>query len=417
MILNIFISKNKHNIENNISIDKNNIILGINIGDNFQVENIINKLDRHLTIYNLMTINITFDKSYKSSNIMYIISKLDNIFYSFNPSKTKIIYHNIDDSVNIYIKYLKSYKDIVMETDKNPETYLQYIKKNLPKGYKIEIHKLKTNDKMFPLTSAVGQGSQYNSYFVYIQKEKQNKTCKNIVFIGKSITYDSGGLNLKFKEIETMKIDMTGSALLLNVLNLLVDTKKDNNNIHLLFPIAENMIGNTAVRPGMVVKTLNGTMVEITDTDAEGRLTIVDAIEYFNKFIKKKLEKPILVDISTLTNTGRLVSFGGIIMCNKMGEKNTKKLIKIGSKFGEYLQKIEYRDEYNIFLESNVADIRNYASNCSVDTIYAGTFTKYFVDKDSEYIHVDIGCSTYNNNKINSYGILLLYKFLKKLIN
>jgi leucyl aminopeptidase len=70
--------------------------------------------------------------------------------------------------------------------------------------------------------------------------------------------------------------------------------------------------------------------------------------------------------------------------------------------------------EYNIYLKSNVADIRNYAPNCSVETIYAGTFTNYFVDKDIPYIHIDIGCSTYADNKINSYGILLLYKFLKK---
>jgi leucyl aminopeptidase len=413
MEININIINNNTDI---IDINNNNISLALYINYNYKVENIINKLANYLNIYtNIKSINITFDNSYTSNNKLYLITKLDNIFYYMKKKNIIINYNNIDNTCTLLLKYLESYKDIVLETNKTPDTYLNYIKKNLPQGYRIKIFTINKNDTMFPLTSAVGQGSQYNTYFVYIYKDQPNKNGKNIVFIGKSITYDSGGLNIKIKEMDTMKIDMTGSAILLNVLNLLVDARKDNNNLHLLFPIAENMISNTAIRPGMVVKSSSGINVEIIDSDAEGRLCIADAIEYFNKFIKSTLDSPILLDISTLTNTTRVAQFGGIVMYNNKGKKLTKKLIKIGDRIGEYLETINFRDEYNIFLNSQIADIKNYSSECIADTTFAGMFCKYFVDNEIPYIHIDIGCSTYDNNKINSYGILLLYKFIKRI--
>jgi leucyl aminopeptidase len=411
--INILISKEKKDID----IVNDTINISLYKPTNFELSTTISKLNNHLKIYSIINeIIITFDKSFESKQVQKIVTKLDNVFYSFYPNHTKIKYNNIDTTSQLLVKQLKIYKDTVMETQKTPETHLKYIKDNLPKGYKIKIYKLKVNDKLFPLTAAVGQGSQYNSYFVHICKKTENKKGKNIVFIGKSITYDSGGLNIKVREMNLMKTDMTGSAIILNVLNLLVSTNQDKNNIHLLIPIAENMVGSKAVRPGVVIKSLNGVTVEITNTDAEGRLCMADAIEYFTKFMQPKLKSPILLDIATLTgNVCRVTSVGGAVMCNDKGRKYTDKLIKIGSSIGEYLDYLQLRDEYSPYLKSPVAEINNHNPDCEAGTTFAGAFLNYFVNPIVPYIHIDVGCGTFEKDTINSYGILLLYKFLKKL--
>ena len=403
--------------ENTINVINNDITITFNKPSPCNILNIMTKLSHHLKIYNnINLINITFDKEFKTKLIHKIITKLDDVLYSFYPNSIDIKYNNIDNTSKALIKQLKNYKDIVMETHKTPNTYLKYIKDNLPKGYKIKLYKLKKDDKLFPLTSAVGRGSEYNSYFVHIYKKTINKKGKNIVLIGKSVTYDSGGLNLKMREMNLMKTDMTGSAIILNVLNYLVNTNNDNNNIHLLIPVVENMIGNSAIRPGMVVRALNGVTVEITNTDAEGRLCMADAINYFQKFIKPRMKVSLLLDIATLTgNVNRISSVGGVIMSNERGCKIANKLMDIGETIGEYLDYIKLRDEYEPYLKSSVADINNYNPNCTAGTIMAGIFLDYFVSKDIPYVHIDIGSGTFDNNIVNSYGIMLLYKILCKI--
>ena len=411
--INILISKEKKDID----VINDTINISLYKPTNYELTKIINNLGNHLKIYSIIDeIIITFDKSFENKNIQKIVTKLDNIFYSFYPNHTKIKYNNIDTTSQLLVKHLKNYKDITMETDKTPDTYVKYIKNNLPKGYKIKVRKLKDNDKLFPLTSAVGQGSCYNSYFVHIYKKKENKKCKDIVLIGKAITFDSGGLNIKPSEMHVMKIDMTGSAIIINVLNMLVSSGKDKNNIHLLIPIAENMIGSKAIRPGMVIKTLNNKSVEIVDTDAEGRLCMADAIEYFTKYMVSKLKSPILIDIATLTGgVSRVTAFGGVVMCNNKGKKYTEKLIENALSVGEYVEYLELREEYNHYLSSSVADICNYNPECQAGTACAGAFLNYFVNPNIPYIHIDVGCGTIDKNTVNSYGILLLYRFLKKL--
>ena len=414
MKLNIVISNSKE--KNDIKIVNENITISFYKPSTYDILTTMTKLKNHLKIYNdLETLYIMFDKEFTGKLIQKIITKLDDVLYSFYPNKIKIVYNNIDNDNRLLLKQLKTYKDIVMETHKTPETYLKYIKTNLPTGYKIKSYKLKKDDKLFPLTSAVGRGSEYNSYFVHIYKKTINKKGKNIVLIGKSVTYDSGGLDLKMREMNLMKTDMTGSAIVLNVLNFLVNTNNDNNNIHLLIPVVENMIGNSAIRPGMVVRALNGVTVEITNTDAEGRLCMADALNYFDKFLKPKMKTSLLLDIATLTgNACRISSVGGVVMSNEKGYNIANKLIDIGESIGEYLDYIKLRDEYSPYLKSTVAEINNHNPKCDAGTTLAGMFLDYFVSKDIPYVHIDIGCGTFDDNTINSYGIVLLYKLLCK---
>jgi leucyl aminopeptidase len=281
----------------------------------------------------------------------------------------------------------------------------------------MKVFTIKDNNKMFPLTAAVGKGSSFNSYFVHIYPTKNSKN--TYILIGKAVTYDSGGLNLKMQKMEEMKTDMTGSAILLSVLKLLNKNEHDNDSIHLLFPIVENMIGNNAIRPGVVVASLNNITVEITDTDAEGRLCIADALEYFTNYIKPKIDikNTVLLDIATLTgNVANITGgLGGIIFCNNKGLVIKDKLIKIGNNIGEYLDFLHIRDEYKEFLKSSVADISNHNKDFKGGSVYAATFLNHFCDETIPWIHIDIGCTSFHNNCANSYGIYLLYQFIKKL--
>lgn len=412
MKLDLYIEYSKNH---DININNNKITIAFYKPTPFEILTTINKLQNHLKIYTKIDqINVTFDKQFQTKLIQKIITKLDNAFYSFHENAMKINYTNIDKNTQFLVKQLKNYKDIVMETIKTPETHLKYIKDNIPKGYKIKIRKIKDDDKYFPLTSSVGRGSQYNSYFIHIYKKKENKNGKNIVLIGKSITFDSGGLNLKMSHMELMKTDMTGSAIVLNVLNLLVSTNNDKNNIHLLIPIAENMIGPNATRPGTVVKSLNSISVEITNTDAEGRLCLADALSYYTKYMKPRMKTSLVLDIATLTgNVCRITAVGGVIMSNTKGTRIAHKLMDIGSSIGEYLDYIQMRDEYKPYLSSTVADLNNHNPACTAGTAFAGMFLSSFIDQDTPYVHIDLGCGTFDNNIINSFGLLLLYKLLK----
>jgi leucyl aminopeptidase len=312
------------------------------------------------------------------------------------------------------------YKNIIMDPNKNPLTYLKYVKSRVPKNYKCKHFNINKSN-LFPLSKAVGIGSIYDSYFIHIHPKKIDAKKKSIYLIGKGVCFDSGGMNLKIGDFSDMKIDMTGSALIISVLNLLVKNNLDKKyNIHILSSLVENMISNTATKPGMVIEALNGKTVEIINTDAEGRLCLVDGINYVNKFLLKKQDSyhnAIIIDIATLTGNAHYItsSISSLVMFNDKGYKFINKLNDIGEAIGEYIDYLKIRKEYNSFLSSTVADIKNINLNIKADCILAGTFLSYFVDKKIPWLHIDLGDIIYTKSTVLSYGIYLLYEFIKQL--
>ena len=363
--------------------------------------------------------NIIFDKRIDSFNVKSILGKLNDILYSYYPITKEIKLYNIDKPSSNYMSEVVKYKDIIMNPNKTPDTYLEYVKLNTPNDYNFQVFNInETND--FPLTKAVGSGSSHPSYFVHISPKNINSNNKNIFLIGKAITYDSGGLNIKLRHMEEMKVDMIGSAILVSVLKLLNLDKKDNKfNIHLLIPIAENMIGNKATKPGSVIKSSGGKLVEIVNTDGEGRLCIVDAIDYVQQKLINNLDlsKCIMLDVATLTgNTDHITSgFSSLSMCNSKGLLFIDELIKIGENVGEYIDFLKIREEYLDSLTSTVADIVNINKEIKADCVIAGTFLNYFVDKKLPWVHLDLGVGVFVDNKPLSYGINLLYEFILQL--
>jgi leucyl aminopeptidase len=388
-------------------LDKINSIITLNEKSSNQIERI----------------NVIFDKKIDIENANTILGKLNDKLYSYYPMTKAIKLFKVHESSSNYMNELFKYKDIVMDPNKTPDTYLNYVKSNIPTDYKVTVFNL-NETKQFPLTKGVGLGSSHPSYFVHISPAKINPNNKNIFLIGKSVTFDTGGLNLKTKNMEEMKTDMTGSAIIISVLKLLNLNKKDSKfNVHLLIPIVENMIGNKGIRPGSVLKSTGGKLIEITNTDAEGRLCIVDAFDYIHFKLIKDLDldvsKCIIIDVATLTgNTVQITSgMSSLAMCNNKGLLYLDELIKIGENIGEYVDFLKIREEYLDMLNSSVADIVNVNLTGEAGCIIAGTFLNYFVSNKIAWIHIDLGVCTFVDLKPISYGINLLYEFILKIGN
>ena len=413
LILNIIndpnVVKTQININDNITLTFN-----INNLSNYKIIKKINSLSKLLDLFSINNININFN-NINNSDIYKILTNIHNNFYSYYDKKI-ILVNN--DFGNELIKELDIYKDIVMNPDKTPEIYLNYIKSRIPSNYScIELDK-----KYFPLTIGVGSGSKYNNkaYMIHIKPNNEDPNKKNIYLVGKSITYDSGGINIKSANMEYMKIDMIGSAILLSVLNLLNKTNDDNKyNIHLVIPIAENMINNTAIKPGDILTTYDGKKVEIHNTDAEGRLCMADALVYINKKLINNKSNSFILDIATLTGSTVKISDNNssIVLSNKEGKKYYDTLYEIGEQINEYVDYITIREENLLKLSSKVADIKNEGNHTLGETLIAGVFLKYFTSDEIPWLHIDVANISYNKNldQPRSYGIMLLYDFIKKL--
>jgi leucyl aminopeptidase len=164
---------------------------------------------------------------------------------------------------------------------------------------------------------------------------------------------------------------------------------------------------------------MSNKIIEINNMDAEGRLCIVDAIDYINlNLIKdKNPNNCIIIDIATLTgNTKYITSYiSGLITCNDKAIDYKNNIINIGEEIGEYLDYIKLREEYLEDYKSNVGDIKNLNKELNTGFISAGAFINYFCDNNIPWMHIDVASCTFVDEKITSYGINLLYEFIKNI--
>ncbi len=401
--VNIINDLNKTYVKNII-----NNIININI---YNLENyeILNAL-KIITMYDCGTFNINISNEINNIIGSIIVSFINDILYSYidNP----IITFNDNYYMNLYNE-LNIYKNIIIDSSKTPKKYLEWIKSRIPNTYSLTV----LDKKYHPLTTSVGQGSKFpdneKSYMVHIKPNYINPKYNNIYLVGKGITYDSGGMNIKYKGMNNMKFDMTGSAMLVTVLNLLINK---NYNIHIIIPIAENMISNTATKPGEVYTTYDNKTIEINNTDAEGRLCLADALIYINKILTPPVNKSLILDIATLTGATLYINdnLSSIVMSNKLGSKYYNKLFKIGEITSNYVDYLNIRKENMIDYNSSIAMINNDPESSYSGTIDGGAFLKFFINDKIPWLHIDIANVVYNESsgKPLSYGILLLYYFI-----
>jgi leucyl aminopeptidase len=239
----------------------------------------------------------------------------------------------------------------------------------------------------------VAMGSHEPPKFIILQYHgSKKKDDRPVVLVGKTITFDTGGISLKPAEnMEQMKADMTGGAEVLAAMRAAARLKLPLNLISIL-PAAENMPGGRAMRPGDVVKTLSGKTVEVQNTDAEGRLILSDGLAYATRF------KPAaLIDIATLT--GACVVALGQFAIGMFGTdaKLKESVRKAGLRAGERVWEMPLWDEYFEQLRSDVADMRNIGGRGG-GMITAALFLSKFVG-DCSWVHLDIASTDWSERE------------------
>jgi len=228
---------------------------------------------------------------------------------------------------------------------------------------------------------AVSYGSKQQPKFIVAEYRGSSKP--PVVLVGKSITFDSGGLSLKPSDgMEKMKYDMAGGAAVLGVIKAAAELKLPVHLICLL-PATENLPGGSATKPGDIVRSISGKTIEIANTDAEGRLAVADAIEYAMRFKPRAI-----IDIATLTGACAM-AFGGEVAA-MMG--NDRKLLdglrKAGEETYERVWELPLFDEYKEYLKSDIADIRNIGNR--IGSLMASAYFLYEFAGKSSWAHIDI---------------------------
>ncbi len=242
---------------------------------------------------------------------------------------------------------------------------------------------------------AVGQGTDIESKLIIVEYWGAGKPAKNkpasesqpIVLVGKGITYDSGGLNIKPSGfMHEMHLDMSGGSSVLATVAIIAKLKLKKNVIALV-PAAENAVSDKAMRSGDIITTMNGTTVEVLHTDAEGRLVMADALTYSERYKPRAI-----LDVATLTGAS-LVALGqhaSAIMTKN--QELEEKLRSLGEETGDLVWPLPLWEEYKQCLKSHRADISNIATDFSRygGAIEGGTFLSHFVPKNTPWAHIDM---------------------------
>lgn len=240
---------------------------------------------------------------------------------------------------------------------------------------------------------------------------------KPVVLIGKTITYDTGGLSIKTKTgMPGMKYDKSGGCAVMGAMHAIATVIKPNFPVIALCPAAENSISSVAYRPDDVIEYRNGVTVEVTNTDAEGRLVLADALCW----AVEKENPACIIDIATLTG-GVVTALGGIFAGTFSNDDPLwADLMEASAVSGEKLWRLPLHPEYKEMLRSPIADIINSNPNGKAHPVQGATFLQYFVPDEIPWAHIDIaGASGTSEDKgmfvpgPNGFGVRLFADFLR----
>jgi len=290
----------------------------------------------------------------------------------------------------------------------------QKVTKNAQIGCRVLDQKALHKERM-NLMLAVGQGSTHEPRLVHLNYIPKKKTsAAKIVFIGKGVTFDSGGLCIKPpKSMEDMKIDMAGAAVVLGIMSIVAELGL-GFEVHGLLGLVENMPSGTSYRLGDVIYSRKGLSVEINNTDAEGRLVLADVIDY----AKTTLKATHLIDLATLTGAC-MVALGpktaGVFSNH---EEMVKSLLDAAKNASEDMWRLPLNQALKEQLKSDVADMKNTGESYG-GAITAALFLQAFVE-DTPWVHMDIaGPTTTSSNQgiyqkgATGFGVATLIHWLQ----
>jgi leucyl aminopeptidase len=421
-----------------ISSKKRIILVSIKSSDEISdIESLGAKLYEHIKIEKnkIYFINVDSLEGKKNNLVGYFLHGLKLKSYEFNKYKSKkkdrkILINVIQNKNKISnISRIKFQaleegtfftRDLVSEPGNvlHPDEYakrLNLLKKN---GLKIHIYdkKMLKKLKMFSLLG-VGMGSVRGSYLVTIEWNGLKNNSKPLAFVGKGVTFDTGGYSLKpARFMEDMTYDMAGSAAVVGLMKTLALRKAKVNAVGVV-GLVENMVSGIAQRPGDIVKSYSGKTIEVLNTDAEGRLVLADALTYTEKKFKPKF----IIDLATLTGA-IIVSLGSEyagLFSND--DKLSKKIINAGNKVNEKLWRMPLHKNYDKLINSKNADMQNINYIGGAGSTTAAQFLQRFILNKTPWAHLDIAGMAFskyggslNSSGATGFGVRLLNQLIEE---
>ncbi|MDZ4229427.1 MAG: leucyl aminopeptidase [Patescibacteria group bacterium] len=305
-----------------------------------------------------------------------------------------------------------------MSPQKLAETAKEIVSNSKSKEMSVEILDEKQAEKAgLSAFLAVAKGSENPPRFIHLTYSPKEKAEKRVFIVGKGITFDSGGLSLKpANYMETMKMDMAGAAATLGLFSV-IEKLALKVEVHGIIAACENMPSGKAYRPGDILATKSGKTIEVANTDAEGRITLADALAYAAE------SKPdVIIDLATLTGACMVALGETVAGLFSNDDELAKKILAAAGEAGEGMAHLPMPEEYRTLLESSVADLRNISSSDYGGAITAAMFLREFVGKVA-WAHVDIaGPAFFTHGRLpyygvgaTGYGVRTLARYLKRI--
>ena len=246
----------------------------------------------------------------------------------------------------------------------------------------------------------VSRGSAQDPRFVILEYKSKKADAQTIGFVGKGITFDSGGLSIKPADsMEEMKEDMAGAGSVINSIVALAQLQPDVNVIAVA-AITENLVGPDSLKPGDILKFYNGKTAEVRNTDAEGRLVLADALSY----VTINYELNAVIDIATLTGACIYAVgpfFSALLSDNAKFSETVK---AAGERSGDKVWALPFTQDFKTAIKSDIADMQNVGNrSIAAGTITAAWFLREFVENNTPWVHLDIASSAYNVPNISYY--------------
>ena len=293
---------------------------------------------------------------------------------------------------------------------------------NIAKNHDLEVKildKKDCEDLSMGAYLAVAKGSDLEPKFIHLIYKANDKVRKKIALVGKGLTFDSGGYNLKVgagSQIDMMKYDMGGSAAVLGTAKAIGAIKPKGLEIHFIVASCENMINGSAFHPGDVITASNGKTIEINNTDAEGRLTLADALTYASN-----LNPDTIIDLATLTGACVIALGGDLAGLWSNDNQLADDLLKAASEVKEGMWRMPMQRSYKEGLKSHIADMKNTGPRGG-GSITAALFLEEFFNENINWAHIDIAgtCWTDKNKGLNpsgatGYGVRTLVKWIQNI--
>ncbi|NIZ03220.1 leucyl aminopeptidase [Thalassospira lucentensis] len=296
-----------------------------------------------------------------------------------------------------------------------PESFMKEVSALEKLGVEIDVLDEKEMKKLgMGALLGVAMGSARKPYMVVMRWNGGKKKEDPIAFVGKGVTFDTGGISLKpAAGMEDMKFDMGGAGVVSGLMKALAGRKAKCNVVGVI-GLVENMPSSTAQRPGDVVTSMSGQTIEVINTDAEGRLVLCDALTY----VQEKYDPRLVVDLATLT--------GAVIIA--LGHENaglfsnnddvSEQITTAGLSVDETVWRLPLGSGYDKQIKSDIADMKNVGGR-PAGSITAAQFLKRFITKDRPWAHIDIAATAWSTSDkevtpkgATGFGVRLLDRFV-----